>query len=66
VVVECAIEAWRQTRLAWCEAHGYSPLDLLRAEVQAKKLDRGLIAMLLKFPKVAFIDLEARFLQRVS
>ena len=37
VVAECAIEAWRQARLAWCEAHGYSPLDLLRAEVQAKK-----------------------------
>jgi hypothetical protein len=31
------MERWRQARLAWCEAYGCSPLDLLRAEVQAKK-----------------------------
>jgi hypothetical protein len=31
------MEAWRQARLTWCRAHGYSPLELLRAEVQAKK-----------------------------
>jgi hypothetical protein len=30
------MERWRQARLG-CEAYGYSPLDLLRAEVQAKK-----------------------------
>ena len=35
--VECVIEAWRAERLAWCAEHGYSVLELLRAERKARR-----------------------------
>jgi hypothetical protein len=35
--VECVRERWSQDRREWCRAHGYSVLDLLRAEVDVKR-----------------------------
>jgi len=32
VVAECAVETWSQERRAWCAEHGFSLLELLRAE----------------------------------
>jgi len=37
VVAECAVEAWSQARREWCAEHGFSLLELLRAERQARR-----------------------------
>ena len=37
LAAECAMEAWRQARLAWCAEHGVSFLDLIQAERQARR-----------------------------
>ena len=38
---ECAMEAWRQARQAWCAEHGFSVLELLRAERQDRRERAG-------------------------
>jgi len=37
VVEECAVEAWSEARRAWCAEHGFSRLELLRAERQNRR-----------------------------
>ena len=37
LAAECVIEAWRAERRVWCAEHGYSVLDLIMAERQARR-----------------------------
>jgi len=35
------MESWRQARAAWCAEHGFSVLELLRAERQDRRERAG-------------------------